>query len=202
MKLLFDLFPVILFFATFKYYGSNPEGAADLLGSLLGSAVLDVKQAPILLATVVVIVATMAQIAWVHFRHGKVDKMLWVSLVLVSVFGGMTLIFQDETFIKWKPTILYWVFAGSMAFAALVLKKNPIKAMLGEQMTLPDPVWGKVNLSWIAFFLFMGVLNLIVAFNFSTDIWVNFKLFGGMGLLLLFVLGQGLMLSKYVEDKQ
>ena len=157
MKLLFDLFPVILFFATFKYYGSNPEGAADLVGSLLGSAVLDVKQAPILLATIVVIAATIAQIAWVHFRHGKVDKMLWVSLVLVSVFGGMTLIFQDETFIKWKPTILYWVFAGSMAFAALVLKKNPIKAMLGEQMTLPEPVWSKVNLSWIVFFLFMGV---------------------------------------------
>jgi intracellular septation protein len=202
MKLLFDLFPVILFFVTFKYYGSNPEGAADLLGSLLGSAVLDVKQAPILLATVVVIVATMAQIAWVHFRHGKVDKMLWISLVLVTVFGGMTLIFQDETFIKWKPTILYWVFAGTMAFSALVLKKNPIKAMLGEQMTLPEPVWDKVNLSWIAFFLFMGALNLIVAFNFSTDIWVDFKLFGGMGLLLLFVLGQGFMLSKYVEDKQ
>jgi intracellular septation protein len=202
MKLLFDLFPVILFFVTFKYYGSNPEGAADLLGSLLGSAVLDVKQAPILLATVVVIVATMAQIAWVHFRHGKVDKMLWISLVLVTVFGGMTLIFQDETFIKWKPTILYWVFAGTMGFSALVLKKNPIKAMLGEQMTLPEPVWDKVNLSWIAFFLFMGALNLIVAFNFSTDIWVDFKLFGGMGLLLLFVLGQGLMLSKYVEDKQ
>ena len=202
MKLLFDLFPVILFFATFKYYGSDPEGAAALVGSLLGSAVLDVKQAPILLATVVVIVATMAQIAWVHFRHGKVDKMLWVSLALVTVFGGMTLIFQDETFIKWKPTILYWVFAGSMAFAAMVLKKNPIKAMLGEQLTLPDPVWGKVNLSWIAFFAFMGALNLFVAFNFSTDTWVNFKLFGGMGLLLLFVLGQGLMLSKYVEDKQ
>ena len=202
MKLLFDLFPVILFFATFKYYGSNPEGAADLVGSLLGSAVLDVKQAPILLATVVVIVATMAQIAWVHFRHGKVDKMLWVSLALVTVFGGMTLIFQDETFIKWKPTILYWVFAASMIFAALVLKKNPIKAMLGEQLTLPDPVWNKVNLSWTAFFAFMGALNLIVAFNFSTDTWVNFKLFGGMGLMLLFVLGQGLMLSKYIEDKE
>ena len=202
MKLLFDLFPVILFFATFKYYGSNPEGAAALVGSLLGSAVLDVKQAPILLATIVVIVATMAQIAWVHFRHGKVDKMLWVSLALVTVFGGMTLIFQDETFIKWKPTILYWVFAGSMGFAALVLKKNPIKAMLGEQLTLPEPVWGRVNLSWIAFFLFMGALNLIVAFNFPTDTWVNFKLFGGMGLMLLFVLGQGLMLSKYIEDKE
>ena len=202
MKLLFDLFPVILFFATFKYYGSDPEGAAALVGSLLGSAVLDVKQAPILLATVVVIVATMAQIAWVHFRHGKVDKMLWVSLALVTVFGGLTLIFQDETFIKWKPTILYWVFAASMIFATLVLKKNPIKAMLGEQLTLPDPVWNKVNLSWTAFFAFMGALNLIVAFNFSTDTWVNFKLFGGMGLMLLFVLGQGLMLSKYIEDKE
>ena len=202
MKLLFDLFPVILFFATFKYYGSNPEGAAALVGSLLGSAVLDVKQAPILLATIVVIVATMAQIAWVHFRHGKVDKMLWVSLALVTVFGGMTLIFQDETFIKWKPTILYWAFAVSMAFASLVLKKNPMRALLGEQLTLPEPVWNKVTLSWVGFFLFMGVINLIVAFNFSTDIWVDFKLFGGMGLLLLFVLGQGLMLSKYVEEKQ
>ena len=202
MKLLFDLFPVILFFVTFKFSGNNPEAAADLVGTLLGSAAVDVKQAPILLATIVVIVATVAQIAWVHFRHGKVDKMLWVSLVLVVVFGGMTLIFQDETFIKWKPTILYWVFAASMAFASLVLKKNPVRAMLGEQLTLPDQVWNKVTLSWIAFFLFMGALNLIVAFNFPTDIWVNFKLFGGMDLLLLFVLGQGLMLSKYVEEKQ
>ena len=96
---------------------------------------------------------------------------------------------------------------GSLAvavviFAALVLKKNPIKAMLGEQLTLPDPVWNKVNLSWTAFFAFMGALNLIVAFNFSTDTWVDFKLFGGMGLMLLFVLGQGLMLSKYIEDKE
>ncbi|MBP5998412.1 MAG: septation protein A [Azonexus sp.] len=202
MKLLFDLFPVILFFVTFKYSGTHPDAAASLVGTLLGSAAVDVKQAPILLATIVVILATVAQIAWVHFRHGKVDKMLWVSLVLVVVFGGMTLIFQDETFIKWKPTILYWVFAGSMAFATLVLKKNPMRALLGEQLTLPDPVWNKVTLSWIAFFLFMGALNLVVAFNFPTDTWVNFKLFGGMGLLLLFVLGQGLMLSKYVEDKQ
>jgi intracellular septation protein len=151
-------------------------------------------------ATVVVIAATVAQIAWVWFRHGKVDKMLWVSLVLVGVFGSMTLIFQDETFIKWKPTILYWVFAGSMSFAALVLKKNPIKAMLGEQLTLPEPVWSKVNLSWVGFFVLMGFLNLVIAFNFPTDIWVNFKLFGGMGLMLIFVLGQGMLLSKYVEE--
>lgn len=202
MKLLFDLFPVILFFIAFKYAEKAPEAAASWVGSLLGSAAVDAKQAPILLATIVVIVATIAQILWVRFRHGKVDKMLWISLVLVVVFGGMTLIFQNEAFIKWKPTILYWVFAGSMGFASLVLKKNAIKAMLGEQLTLPEPVWNRVNLSWIGFFVVMGVINLIVAFNFSTDTWVNFKLFGGMGRMLVFVLAQGAMLSKYVEDKQ
>jgi len=202
MKILFDLFPVILFFVTFKYSEKNPELAASWVGSLLGSATVDVKMAPILLATVVVIAATVAQIVWVWFRHGKVDKMLWVSLVLVVVFGGMTLVFQDESFIKWKPTILYWVFAGSMAFGAIVLKKNAIKAMLGEQMTLPEKIWTKVNFSWVAFFTFMGILNLVIAFNFSTDVWVNFKLFGGMGLLFVFVLAQGMLLSKFVEEEK
>ncbi|MEN9478855.1 MAG: hypothetical protein RLZZ298_250 [Pseudomonadota bacterium] len=202
MKLLFDLFPVILFFVAFKYSEKNPELAASWVTSLIGSAAVDPKIAPILLATVVVILATIAQIIWVAFRHGKVDKMLWVSLVLVVVFGGMTLVFQDESFIKWKPTILYWVFAGSMSFAALVMKKNAIKTMLGEQLTLPEPVWNKVNFSWIAFFVVMGFLNLLIAFNFPTDVWVNFKLFGGMGLMLLFVLGQGFLLSKYVEEKE
>lgn len=202
MKLLFDLFPVILFFVAFKYSEKNPEVAASWVASLLGSATVDVKQAPILLATVVVIAATVAQIAWVWFRHGKVDKMLWVSLVLVGVFGGLTLFFQNEAFIKWKPTLLYWVFAGSLGFAAVVLKKNAIKAMLGEQMKLPDAVWRRVNLSWIGFFLFMGCLNLVIAFNFPTDVWVNFKLFGGMGLLFVFIVGQGMLLSKYVEEEK
>jgi intracellular septation protein len=202
MKLLFDLFPVILFFAAFKYSEKNPELAASWVSSLLGSVTVDAKIAPILLATVVVILATIAQIAWVAWRHGKVDKMLWVSLGLVVVFGGMTLIFQNESFIKWKPTILYWVFAGSMMFSAAVLKKNAIKAMLGEQLSLPEAIWGKVNWAWIGFFVNMGILNLIIAFNFPTDVWVNFKLFGGMGLMLLFVLAQGMLLSKYVEEKE
>ncbi|WP_234085779.1 septation protein A [Azonexus sp. R2A61] len=200
MKLLFDLFPVILFFAAFKYAERAPETAADWVASLLGGASVATAQAPILLATIVVIVATVAQIVWVRLRHGRVDKMLWISLVLVVVFGGMTLIFQNEAFIKWKPTILYWVFAGSLAFASLVLKKNPIRSMLGEQLKLPEPVWSRVNLSWIGFFAVMGIINLIVAFNFSTDAWVNFKLFGGMGLMLAFVLAQGALLSKYVEE--
>ncbi len=200
MKLLFDLFPVILFFVAFKYSEKNPETAASWVATLLGTAAVDVKQAPILLATVVVIAATVAQIVWVRLRHGKVDKMLWISLALVVVFGGMTLVFQNEDFIKWKPTILYWVFASSMAFSSLFMKKNAIKAMLGEQLTLPEAIWQRVNLSWIGFFIFMGCLNLVVAFNFPTDTWVNFKLFGGMGLMLVFVLGQGMLLSKYVEE--
>ena len=124
MKILFDLFPVILFFVAFKYSEKNPELAASWVGSLLGSATVDLKMAPILLATVVVIAATVAQIIWVHFRHGKVDKMLWISLVLVVVFGGMTLAFQNEAFIKWKPTALYWLFGGVLLGFCLVWVRN------------------------------------------------------------------------------
>lgn len=202
MKLFFDLFPVILFFITFKYAEKSPETATAWVSALLGDSAVDIKQAPILLATMVVILATIAQILWVWFRHGKVDKMLWISLGLVSVFGGLTLFFQDEGFIKWKPTILYWVFAGSMIFSAIMLKKNAIKAMLGEQLTLPESIWVRINYAWVGFFVFMGALNLYVAYHFDTDTWVNFKLFGGMGLMLVFVVGQGLLLSKYVEEKE
>ncbi|MCL2523880.1 MAG: septation protein A [Betaproteobacteria bacterium] len=200
MKLLFDLFPVLLFFGAFKYAEKQPEQAADWVAALLGAASVSPLVAPILLATVVVIAATALQIAWVRLRHGKVDKMLWFSLALVVVFGGMTLAFQNEMFIKWKPTILYWAFAISMAFTALVMKKNAIRAMLGAQLTLPEAIWTRLNLAWIGFFAGMGALNLVVAFNFSTDIWVDFKLFGGMGLMLLFILAQGMLLAKYVEE--
>jgi intracellular septation protein len=127
--------------------------------------------------------------------------MLWVSLGIITVFGGLTLIFKDETFIKWKPTILYWAFAGALSSGILFFKKNLIRTLLAEQMTLPDPVWIRLNWSWVGFFVFMGGLNLAVAFNFSTDDWVNFKLLGGMGLMLVFVIAQGLLLSKYIEEK-
>ena len=202
MKLLFDLFPVILFFTAFKLSEKDPSAAADLVAQLLGGAAVPVAQAPILLATIVVILATVAQIGWVWFRHGKVDKMLWFSLVLVVVFGSLTLIFQDENFIKWKPTILYWAFAVSMTVSALVFRKNAIRSMLGEQIRLPDAVWGRLNASWVAFFAFMGAANLYIAFNFPTDVWVDFKLFGGMGLMLVFVLAQGFVLSRYVEESE
>ncbi|HZX31189.1 MAG TPA: septation protein A [Rhodocyclaceae bacterium] len=202
MKLLFDLFPVILFFTAFKFSEKSPQAAVDLLAQLPGLGAVDAAQAPILVATVVVILATVVQIGWVWFRHGKVDKMLWLSLALVVIFGGLTLIFKNESFIKWKPTILYWCFAGSMTMASLVFKKNAIQSMLGEQMELPAAVWARMNASWIGFFIFMGIANLYIAFNFPTDVWVNFKLFGGMGLLVLFVLIQGFVLSKYIEEKK
>lgn len=177
MKFLFDIFPVVLFFAAFKLYG-------------------------IYVATAVAIVATIVQIGWVWLRHRAVDKMLWVSLGVIVVFGGATLLLRDETFIKWKPTVLYWLFGAALALAALIFRKNVIRTMLEQQISLPDVIWSKLQTSWIAFFVVMGALNLFVAYNFSTDAWVNFKLFGGIGLMLLFVVLQAVMLGKYVEHKE
>lgn len=176
MKFLFDLFPIILFFIAYKFAG-------------------------IFAATAVAIAATVAQIGWVWFRHRKVDTMLWVSLVIVTLFGGATLFFQNPTFIKWKPTVLYWFFTGSLLFSAQFLGKNLIRSLLEAQMKLPDPLWGRLNLAWAGFFGAMGVINLFVAYNFSEDTWVNFKLFGGMGLMLVFVLAQGMLLSRYIEEE-
>jgi len=177
MKFLFDIFPVVLFFIAFKFYD-------------------------IYVATAVAMGATFVQIGWVWLRHRKVDNMLWVSLVLIVVFGGATLILQDETFIKWKPTVLYWLFATVLAAAALGFKKNLIRAMMEAQVTLPEAVWGRLLASWIVFFALMGVLNITVAYNFSTDTWVNFKLFGGIGLMLVFIALQGLMLARHIDDRK
>jgi intracellular septation protein len=126
--------------------------------------------------------------------------MLWVSLGVITVFGGATLLLHDETFIKWKPTVLYWLFGVTLLTGEFVFRKNLIKAMMGKQMTLPDAVWRKLLLSWTGFFSVMGVLNLYVAFNYSTETWVNFKLFGGMGLMLVFAVLQALMLAKHMDD--
>jgi intracellular septation protein len=177
MKFLFDIFPIVLFFAAFKIYG-------------------------IYVATAVAIAATFVQIGWVWVRHRKVDNMMWVSLAVIVVFGGATLLLQDETFIKWKPTVLYWLFGTVLAGSALLFKKNLVRSMMEQQVTLPDFVWSKLQASWIVFFAIMGALNLYVAYNFSTEAWVNFKLFGGMGLMLVFVFLQALMLAKYVQDRE
>ena len=177
MKFLFDLFPVILFFIAFKFAG-------------------------IYVATAVAIAASLLQVGWLKWRGRKVDKMMWVSLAIIVVFGGATLLLQDETFIKWKPTVLYWLFGATLMGGQLFFRRNLIRTMLAEQVSMPEPVWARLNWSWVGFFAFMGAANLYVAFNYSTDTWVNFKLFGGMGLMLLFVVLQALYLARNIQEKE
>ena len=204
MKLLLDFLPILLFFGTFKFAESRTEWAADFatryFGSIVSGGNVTVTQAPVLLATVVVIVATLAQVLWLKARRQKVDTMLWVSLGLVVVLGGATIYFQSETFIKWKPSALYWAMGLALWLSPLLTGRNLLKTLLGEQLQLPPKVWHRLNFAWIAFFGLMGILNLWVAYTFSTSIWVNFKLFGGIGLMLLFTLAQGLFLGKYLEE--
>lgn len=181
MKFIFDLFPVIVFFVAYKTYD-------------------------IYVATAVAIVATLVQIGWVWLRHRKVDKMLWMSLAAIGLLGGATLMLQDELFIMWKPTVLYWLFSAILLVSSAFFKKNLIQALLEKQLVLPERVWGKLNASWIMFFIFMGGINLHIAYGYSLDTWVNFKLFGSTGLMIIFVVAQVMMLGKYVkhpeEDKE
>jgi intracellular septation protein len=177
MKLLFDIFPVVLFFIAYKTYD-------------------------IYVATAVAIAASFVQIGWLWVRGRAIDKMLWMSLGVIVVFGGATLLLANETFIKWKPTVLYWLFGGALIVASVAFKKNLIRSLMQHQVSLPDEVWSRLQASWIGFFLGMGALNLYVAYSFSTDTWVNFKLFGGIGLMLVFVVLQALMLARHVQDKE
>lgn len=177
MKLLIDFFPIILFFVAFKVWG-------------------------IYVATGVAIAATVLQIGYLRYRHGKVETMQWLSLGVIVLFGGATLLAQSETFIKWKPTVLYWLMGSALLIGQWVFKRNFIKSLMGAQMELPEPTWNTLNWAWAGFFATMGVLNLWVAFTFDTDTWVNFKLFGGMGLMLLFVLAQALFLSKHGKETE
>lgn len=205
MKLLFDFLPIILFFATFKFAEGNKEWASDFasrhFGGLVAGGTVTPAEAPVMLATVMVILATLAQVAFLKARGRKVDAMLWVSLVLVVVLGGLTIYFHSETFIKWKPSGLYWAMGLALWLTPLLTGKNLLKALLGEQLQLPPKIWHRLNFAWVAFFGLMGLLNLWVAYSFSTDTWVNFKLFGGIGLMLLFTLAQGLVLGKYIIEE-
>ena len=206
MKLLFDLFPVILFFLVFRLAGSNPEAAqafgSHYLSALVSGGEVTLTQAPILLATAVAILATMGQIGWLLARRKPVDNMLWVSLVIIVLFGGATIYFHDEQFIKLKPTVLYWCFALVLLGSPLLLKKNLIKAMMGKQLSLPENVWSRLNLAWGLFFSLMGALNLYIAFSFPLDFWVNFKLFGFLGLMIVFVVLQSIYLSRHLKEAE
>ena len=175
MKFLIDFFPILLFFAAFKLWG-------------------------VFVATGVAIVATFAQLAYLRYKTGKVEPMQWISLVIIVVFGGATLISHNDTFIKWKPTVLYWVMAVALLGAYWILGKNLIQKLMSAQVQLPQAVWNKLNYSWAIFFVLMGLLNIWVAYQFDLDTWVTFKMFGGLGLMLVFVIGQALYLSRHIQE--
>lgn len=172
MQILADYFPLILFFLAFKWQG-------------------------IMVATAVAIAASIAQIAWFKWK-GRVSPIHWLSLAIIVIFGGATLLLQDEVFIKWKPTVLYGLFCLVLVVGKVGFGRDLLSYVL-KDLTLPAAVWSRVTWSWAGFFAAMAVLNWYVAFHFSTDTWVNFKVWGGIGLFLVFALAQGLFLARHLE---
>jgi len=178
MKFLFDLFPILLFFLAYKLYD-------------------------IYVATAVAIGAAFVQTGLYWLRHRKFEKMHLITLGILILFGGLTLALHDPVFIKWKPTVVNWLFGLVFLGSQFIGNRPLVERMMGHAITVPAPVWSRLNWAWTLFFLAMGLLNLYVAYNFSEDTWVNFKLFGMMGLTLLFVFGQAFYLGRYMQtDKE
>jgi intracellular septation protein len=188
MKLLLDFFPIALFFIAYKYGGGIYEW---------GGQEYDVKG--IYVATAVMIVATLVQTALTWFMHRKIEKMHVITLALVVILGGATLWLQDPEFIMWKPTVVNWLFAAGFIGAAAFTGKTLLERMMGEHINLEKAIWNRLNIAWILFFILSGVLNLYVAFSFSEETWVNFKLFGLLGLTFVFIIAQSIYLSKHIE---
>ncbi|MFA5664587.1 septation protein A [Castellaniella sp.] len=175
-KLLFDLFPLILFFVAFRV-------------------------ADIYVATGVAMAAAILQIGWLRLMRRPIETTHWINLGVIVIFGGATLLLHDDTFIKWKPTVLYWLFAAILAGARLFMGRNLMRRLMGEKIELPDQLWNRLNDSWVLFFTASGALNLYVAFSgrFTESQWVNFKVFGLLILLLLFVVVQSLWLGRHLQ---
>ncbi len=176
MKLLLDFLPVIIFFGVYK---STDD---------------------IILATAVLIPATLLQMLYTWIRSHKIEKMQLVTLALVVLLGGATVIFQDKTFIQWKPTVVNWLFGVAFLGSQFIGSKPIVQRLMEGNLELPAIAWRNLNIAWVIFFIVMGVLNLLVAYNFSEETWVNFKLFGMLGLTLVFILAQGMYLSRHIQN--
>ena len=178
MKLLADWIPIIVFFISFK--------------------LIDIY-----VATGLAILTTVIMMALMRVFGKQIEKIQWISLALIVVFGGATIVLQDEQFIKLKPSLLYVIFCFGLLIPQF-FGKILIKSLMEKHLTLPMPVWIKLNTLWACFFGFLSILNFWVASNFSTDFWVNFKLFGMLGLTITFTLIQAIWLSKYkaLEDNE
>ena len=174
MKFLVDFLPILLFFVAYKLYD-------------------------IYIATAVAIAASVIQVAWSWLRHRKVENMQWITMGLIVVLGGLTLMLRDETFIKWKPTLVNWLFAAVFLVSQYIGSKSVLQRMMAGNLTLPEPVWQRLNWIWVSFFVALGAINLYVAYSYDTETWVNFKLFGMMGLTIVFIIAQGFYLSRYLK---
>ena len=201
MNLVFDFLPLILFFLTYKFASAYADTAAafanHVLGSFVSGGVVGAKEAPVLLATIIVMTATLLQVTWMLLTRRKIDLMLWISLAMIVVFGGATIWYHDETFIKWKPSVILWVMALIFLISQTGFKRNLLRATLGEEFKLPDPVWTRLNYAWVVYFGLMGALNLWVAYSFSTDEWANFHTFGSTGLSIAFIVGQSVYMNNH-----
>jgi intracellular septation protein len=176
MKFLTDFFPILLFFIAYQAYD-------------------------IYVATAVAIGASAVQVAYFQVRHKKVEKMQWVTLGLLVFFGGLTLLLRDPDFIKWKPTVVNWLFAAAFLGSQFIGKKSLLQRMMDQAVTLPDQIWSRLNYIWVSFFVAVGILNLYVAFNYSEETWVNFKLFGMLGVTFVFIIAQGFYIARHVKDE-
>lgn len=177
MKLLFDFLPILVFFLVYKTTGD------------------------IIIATAVLIPATLLQVGYTWLKFRAIEKMHIVSLALVVLLGGATVLMGDGDFIKWKPTIVNWLFAVAFFGSQFIGHKNIIERMMGDKIELPHNTWRTLNLAWVGFFILSGSVNLYVAFNFSEDVWVDFKLFGLLGMTIVFIILQGIYLSSQMQNK-
>lgn len=177
MKFLFDFFPILLFFIAYKVFD-------------------------IYVATAVAIVSSFIQVGWFWLQYRRVEKMHVITLVMITLLGGATLVLQDDTFIKWKVTVVQWAFGIAFLGSQFIGKKPIIQRMMEASVELSREVWTRLNIAWSIFFIATGFLNLYVAYNFDTDTWVNFKMFGMLGLTFLFILGQAFFIGRYIKDDE
>lgn len=203
MKFLYDFFPVLLFFIVYKFYGDIPPGIVQAFDALPFLALMPGEAShAIYLATAVAILASVVQVSLYWLRFRRFEKAHLISLALITVFGGATLALHDPLFIKWKPTILNWLFAAAFLVSQFIGNKTLVERMMDHAITVRATIWRRVNLGWVSFFLIAGLANIYVAYNFSEETWVDFKLFGLMGLTLAFVFAQAIYLSRYMEPAE
>jgi intracellular septation protein len=205
VKLLLDLLPVVVFFGAFRLAKSLPEASVALVagwfGAVGGAPDQQVELSAVILATLSAIAATAIQISWLMLRRLPIKPAVWISAVLIVVFGCLTVWLHNEWFIKWKPSILYWIFAAVLTGGKWIWHRNLLGALLSGELDLPPAVWDRLLVAWTIFFVALGAANLVVAYAWSTDAWVNFKTFGLLGLTLGFSILTGLYMARFLKPE-